>query len=316
MTSGENKTALTAQDVADILKIAKNTVYELIKRGEINSYKVGRKVRFTHTDVEEYIARSRRLGPPPAEERPLTRPMPRFDQDGTNFIICGQDLVLDVLSNYLARHPWGRPCLRAYIGSYNGLTALYRGEVQVATSHLWDGDTGEYNRPFVRRLLPGLQTMIIRLVGRVQGLYVARGNPRKISGWEDFIRPELTMINREKGAGSRVLLDEHLRLRGVFGRDIRGYDREAQSHHAVASAVGRGEADLAVGHQKAAEQVGDVEFIPLQNEWYDLVIKKEDLNIPTIRAMLEILRTERFRQEFVPMGGYDLSAMGEVVAET
>jgi len=316
MPESLNKTALNAQEVADILKIAKNTVYELIKRGEINSYKVGRKVRFTMADVEEYINSTRRPVWGRNEDVQSERPMPRYDPGGGNFIICGQDVILDVLASYLAEHPWGRPALRAYIGSYNGLTALYKGEVQVATSHLWDGDTGEYNRPYVRRLLPGIQALIIRLAIRTQGLYVARGNPKNISSWEDFKRPELTIINREKGAGSRVLLDEHLRLMGILGKSLKGYEVEGQTHHAVASAVGRGEADLGVGHQKAAEQVEEVDFIPLQKEQYDLVIKREDLQQPMIRAMMEILRSKKFRQEFEPMGGYELTGMGEIVAET
>jgi len=318
MIDSENKTALTAQDVADILKIAKNTVYELIKRGEINSYKVGRKVRFTSDDIEEYISRSRRLGSFMADERPVERVMPKLEDDGGNFVICGQDVILDILSHYLGRHPWGggRPALRSHIGSFDGLIALYHGEVQVATSHLWDGDTGEYNRPYVRRLLPGIRTIIVRLARRTQGLFVARGNPKGISGWSDFTRADLMMINREKGAGSRVLLDEHLRLLGVFGRMVKGYANEAQSHHSVASAVARGEADLAVGLERAGEQLGGVDFIRLQTEEYDLVIKKEDLNLPLIRALMEILRSDKFQREIAPMTGYDLTGMGEIVAET
>jgi len=312
-----NKTALTAQEVADILKIAKNTVYELIKRGEINHYKVGRKVRFTQADVDDYIASFRRVGPAvTARSDEIAWATLALPPSTRNFIISGQDIMLDVLSNYLSRHPLGRPTLRAHIGSYNGLTALYRGEVQAATSHLWDGDTGEYNTPFVRRLLPGVRAVIIRLTWRTQGLYVAKGNPLSLSGWQDFVRPEVTMINRETGAGSRVLLDEHLRLLGVYGRDVKGYSTEGQSHHAVASAVGRGQADVAVGHQKAAEQVDGVDFIPLQTERYDLVVKREDMGESVIKALLEILRSPGFKQEFESMGGYDLSDIGEIVAET
>lgn len=318
MTDFGNNTALTAQDVADILKIAKNTVYELIKRGEINSYKVGRKVRFTAADVEDYISRSRRLGSFVPDERPVERAMPKLDDDGGNFVICGQDVLLDILSHYMGRHPWsgGRPALRSHIGSYDGLIALYHGEVQVSTVHLWDGDTGEYNRPYVRRLLPGIRTVIVRLARRRQGLYVSRGNPKNIGGWSDFARSDLIMINREKGAGSRVLLDEHLRLLGVFGRMVKGYANEAQSHHSVASAVARGEADVAVGLERAADQLGGVDFIPLQQEDYDLVIKREDLSLPLIRALMEILRSDQFQREINPMTGYDLTGMGEIVAET
>jgi DNA binding domain, excisionase family len=317
MPENMNKTALTAQEVADILKIAKNTVYELIKRGEINHYKVGRKVRFTQADVDDYIASFRRVGPAvTARSDEIAWATLALPPSTRNFIISGQDIMLDVLSNYLSRHPLGRPTLRAHIGSYNGLTALYRGEVQAATSHLWDGDTGEYNTPFVRRLLPGVRAVIIRLTWRTQGLYVAKGNPLSLSGWQDFVRPEVTMINRETGAGSRVLLDEHLRLLGVYGRDVKGYSTEGQSHHAVASAVGRGQADVAVGHQKAAEQVDGVDFIPLQTERYDLVVKREDMGESVIKALLEILRSPGFKQEFESMGGYDLSDIGEIVAET
>ncbi len=316
MSAAENKTALTAQDVADILKIAKNTVYEMIKRGEINSYKVGRKVRFTMADVEEYIAGSRRLGPVVGDERPGDRAMPRPETGEGGFIIGGQDVILDVLANCLARHPWGRSVLRAHIGSYDGLVALYRGEIQAAAVHLWDGDTGEYNQPYVRRLLPGIRALIIRLVGRVQGLYVAEGNPKDIRSWDDLLRPGLTMINREKGAGSRVLLDEHLRRIGAFGRSIRGYDLEARSLHTVVAAVAQGEADVAVGHRQAGERVRGLEFIALQEERYDLVIKKEDLRLPGVQATLEILRSGAFRREFEPLGGGDLTGLGEIVAET
>lgn len=308
-----NKTALTSEDVAAILKIARNTVYELIKRGELNCYKVGRKVRFTMADVETYIKNSR-LAQAGGDERPQT--LKETNPSSGGFIICGQDVMLDVLSNYLSRRLGGFPILRAYIGSYNGLAALYRGEVQAATAHLWDGDTGEYNVPYVRRLLPGVRAEIIGLTWRVQGFYVAKGNPENIRSWSDLTRPGLRMVNREKGAGSRVLLDEQLRLLHVFGRSIEGYDVEVQSHHAVASAVGRGEAQVGVGHQKAAEQVENVDFIPLQKERYDLVVKKEDADSRIIGELREILRSESFKREFAPMAGYDLECMGRMIAET
>jgi putative molybdopterin biosynthesis protein len=181
---------------------------------------------------------------------------------------------------------------------------------------LWDGDSGRYNTPYVRRLLPGIRAVIIHLTMRTQGLYVASGNPVNIRGWEDFKRPELTMVNREKGTGSRVLLDEHLRLMKIGGRGIRGYEREQPSHLSVAGAVGRGEADLGVGDMKAAAQVDGVDFIPLQKEQYDLVIKKDDFDRPIVRAILEVLRSKEFKAQFRHMRGYDITGMGEIVAET
>jgi putative molybdopterin biosynthesis protein len=326
----ENKNALTAQDVADILKIAKNTVYEMIKRGEINSYKVGRKVRFTLEDVENYIAKSKSIQPAQQEkmlyaaqttnlqeisaQTPVESPSQR-SYYSRGFVICGQEMMLDVLSNYIQAHPKGGMALRSYIGSYNSLTALYHGEVQVASAHLWDGDTGQYNVPYVRRLLPGIPAIILHLTKRTQGFYVAKGNPKKIKGWADLCREDVTIINREKGAGSRVLLDEHLRLLGRSGREIKGYTRESQSHITVASTVARGGADVAIGHEMVTRQIEGIDFIPMQKESYDLVIKKEDMQNPQIIALIEILRSDGFKEEFLHMTALDIDEMGKVVAE-
>jgi putative molybdopterin biosynthesis protein len=310
------QTTLTAEDVAGLLRIAKNTVYELVKRGELNHYKVGRKMRFTRTDVDQYISDSRRG--PVQEARPDKAPSSAPSQAEPGFIICGQDSILDVLTGHLGRRmvPDRPTALRSYIGSYKGLTALYNGEVHAATAHLWDGDSGLYNTPFVRRLLPGIPAAIIHLTGRIQGFYVASGNPKGLSGWDDLKRSDLTLINREKGAGSRVLLDERLRLMGVRSRSLPGYDREELSHLSVAGSVGRGEGDYGVGDFKAARQVDGVDFIPLQNEQYDLVVKKEDFDLPIVRAIVEILKSPEFRAQFQYMPGYDIRGMGDVVAET
>jgi putative molybdopterin biosynthesis protein len=311
------QTTLTAEDVAALLRIAKNTVYELVKRGELNYYKVGRKMRFTPADVDSYIADSRRGAGQEAKAERAAAAAAGSSAAETGFIVCGQDAILDVLTGHLDRRPKpDRPALRAYIGSYKGLVALYHGEVHAATSHLWDGESGQYNAPFVRRLLPGVPAVLIHLTGRVQGYYVPLGNPKGLKGWEDLKRQDIRLVNRERGAGSRVLVDERLRLMGLKSRDVPGYDQEALSHLSVAGAVGRGEADYGVGDSKAARQVDGVDFIPLQNEQYDLVLKKEDMDLPIVRALLEILRSPGFRAQFQYMFGYDIKGMGEVVAET
>lgn len=319
----DNTKALTVQDVADILKIAKNTVYELIKRGEINSYKVGRKVRFTLNDVESYIENSktiRSLNPANnnihlniMEDNNMTYNKPSAKNE---FIICGQDMLLDILTNYITKHAKGISPLRSYIGSYSSLVSLYQGTVQAATTHLWDGDTDQYNIPFVRRLLPGIPAVIIHLTCRMQGFYIAKGNPKNINNWSDLKRSDITIINREKGAGSRVLLDEHLRLLGVYGSNVKGYNNETQSHLTIASTVSRGGADLGVGIEKISSQVEGVDFIPLQEERYELVVKKEDFNSPIIQSILKILRSNEFRAEFKDIGGYKITEMGKIVAET
>lgn len=315
--------ALTAQEVAEVLKIAKNTVYELAKRGEIRSYKVGRSLRFSPEDVEKYLSGSNPsyISTPSEISKSKSESLKHSFQFnpssyGEGFVICGQDLMLDVLSNYIENHRNGVPTLRAYIGSYSSLTSLYYGKVQVASSHLWDGDSDTYNVPFVRRLVPGIPAVIIHLTKRTQGFYVKKGNPKNIKSWEDLKRPDITIINREKGAGSRVLLDENIRKLGVYGSSISGYYRENQSHVTVASTVARGEADLAVGDMKTSTQFSNIDFIPLKKERYELVVKKEDLHTPPMQAMLEILNSEEFKSEFRDIEGYDISEMGKIVDET
>ncbi|MDR3282260.1 MAG: helix-turn-helix transcriptional regulator [Candidatus Methanoplasma sp.] len=305
----ENKNSLGAEDVAEILGISKNTVYKLVKRRDINSYKVGKKFRFTADDVEDYIRASRNLAPTGFR----TTPEPAADRT-SDLVISGQDVMLDVLSSYVARHEKGGMCLRSYAGSYDSLVNLYHGKVHVASSHLWDGDTGEYNTSYVRRLVPGVSSVIVHLTCRTQGLYVAEGNPKDVRTWADASRPDVKMINREKGAGSRVLLDEHLRLLGISKKQVRGYDVESHSHLTVAAAVARGDADVGMGDMKAVSQVQGVDFIPLQKERYELVVREDMMHQPKIEAVVDILRSGRFKEEFAGVGGYDTREMGRIVA--
>jgi putative molybdopterin biosynthesis protein len=308
-----NRNSMNAQDVADTLNIAKNTVYELVKRGELNSYTIGRKMRFTADDVEEYIKKSKKIQKNEKDPDDIQEPgYDEFTPSNPGFIISGQDIMLDVLSSCIDQQGGGL-CLRSYIGSYDSLVNLYKGRVNVASSHLWDGDTGEYNVPYVKRLLPGIPAVIIHLTCRTQGFYVKKGNPLDIRGWEDIMRDDITIINREKGAGSRVLLDEHLRLMGVVTKDISGYGRESHSHLTVATTVARGGADLAVGDMKMIRQVSGIDFIPLQKERYELVVKEEDMGTKQVDVMLQIIRSREFRQEFSNVDGYDTKDMGKIV---
>ena len=206
--------------------------------------------------------------------------------------------------------------LRNYIGSIDGLLALYRGTANVVTTHLWDGDTGTYNIPFVRHLLPGHRTIIINLAYRTEGFYVAKDNPLEITTWQDLTKPGIRFVNRERGSGARVLLDEHLRLLDIDHQTISGYNHEEMSHLAVASYVARGEADVGLGAETAGLQFKTIDFMPLQKERYDLVIRRDDADKPQFKALLAILQSSAFSNEVSGMGGYDLSLTGEVMAKT
>lgn len=316
--------SLTPEDVAGILKIAKNTVYELIKRGELPAYRVGRKIRVDLRDVEAYKNQGKKLERPHLSTLPSYEPHPlqmkvpvkkELAPYYQGLVICGQDILLDILALHIEQHPHGVRTFRSYVGSFDGLTAVYQGKAHMTAIHLWDEDTGIYNIPYVRRLIPGIPVVVVHLACRMQGFYVAKGNPKKIMNWDDLTQPGIRFINREKGCGTRVLLDERLRKLGIDRRLISGYEREEFSHLAVASAVGRGEADVALGNQKASFQVRNIDFVPLQKERYELAIKREDLEKPQLQVVLEILRSKEFRTELEGLGDYDLTELGKIVAE-
>ncbi len=303
----------TPDEVARILKVSRFTIYEMIKRGELPAYHVGRQVRVEHDDLERYKQSSKSHNGLPAQL--IASPAPALSPAREGIILCGQDLVLDILTRHLEQQFPYLSFLRRYVGSLAGLLALYQGAANLATAHLWDGDSGEYNLPYVRRLLPGHETMVYNLVYRMAGFYVARGNPKGIRAWEDLARPDIRLINRECGAGARVLLDEKIYALGIKHRRITGYDSVATSHLAVASAVARGEADVGVGSEKVASQVAEIEFIPLQRERYDLVLREEDLSLPHFQALLELLYAPAFRAEIQGLGGYDVSQMGQLLTK-
>ena len=293
--------ALTPSEVADRLQVAKNTVYELIKRGDLRGYRVGNQVRVNEADLEAY-----RGGPLLSASYVVPSPGP-----GATFVLSGQDPVLDLLARAAEERSPGLRIYRSSLGSYQGLTGLYLGTVQAASSHLWDLATGTYNLPFVPTLVPGVPTLVYRILTRTVGWYVKRGNPRTLSGWEDLGRPDLTWGIRERGSGIRVLMDAH-RTRLGLGEPTA--IREVSSHLSAAATVARGEADAALGAQKAAILVDGVEFLPLQTEEYDLVLTAGSAGRAEARALVEVLNSPAFRREVEGLGGYGTAKMGELLS--
>ena len=310
----QNK-ALSTQEVAQILHVSKSTIYELIRRGEINSYKIGRKVRFTQDDVDAYIARSRHeqsVQPVKRVELQSELLHPKHGNSGT-LVLSGQDVVLDILASFLHRQDVSAQ--RVYLNSFEGLLALYEGRVDAAACHLYDAEEKSFNVPFVKKLLPGVPSVLINISYRTQGFYVASGNPKEIRGWRDLARRDISVLNRRPGSSARVLLDGQLHRMGVDKRMVTGYDREMKSHLTMAAAIAAGEADLAVGTERISRQIEGLDFIPLLQERYDLVVHREFLETDEGETLLEILRSEAFRKEVLPFSGNDYHDLGKIVAE-
>lgn len=304
---------LTPLEVAKLLKITKNTVYELIKRGELPAYKVGNKLRIDSIDVDNYINNKK-------HNISLKNQLSRNnynqninDISDNEIIISGQDIILDVLVRHLEKNITSTNILRSHLGSYNALYELYNNRVSIASSHLFDGETNTYNTTFVKKLIPGVPCTIINLAYRYQGFYVASGNPKNINLWEDLTNPSIKFINREKGSGTRILLDQKLNLLNIDPSSINGYNNEENSHLSIASTVSRGHADVGLGNEKASLQVNKIDFLPLQKEQYDLIIKKEDLKKPIYKEILNIIKSDEFKSDLEGIGGYDLTDLGKII---
>jgi putative molybdopterin biosynthesis protein len=229
--------------------------------------------------------------------------------------IGSHDLALDLLSNQLARRTPGASLASANVGSLGGLLALARGEAHLAGSHLLDEQTGEYNVSYIQRHLTGRQIVLMHLAGRVQGMIVPAGNPKALATLQDLSRPDVLFVNRQRGSGTRVLLDYRLRQLGIEPRTIRGYEREEYTHLAVAADVASGAADVGLGILAAARALG-LDFVPLFDEHYQLVIPREHYDSPILAPLLEIVRGPEFRTEVDALGGYDVTDMSRVVWET
>lgn len=229
----------------------------------------------------------------------------------TIFVIGSHDIALDLLAQHLAERQ--RRLASANVGSLGGLVALKRGEAHLAGSHLLDTQSGEYNLAYVRQYLPDVPVKVVALVGRQQGLLVRKGNPLGIRSLQDLVRPGVRFVNRQRGAGTRVLLDYHLVLLGLEPSAVVGYNQEEYTHLAVAAAVASGRADCGLGIAAAAQAL-DLDFIPLFQERYDLVIPAEHYESDLLAPLLDLLHQPKFRQAVAGLPGYDVSPMGELIA--
>jgi molybdate-binding protein/DNA-binding transcriptional regulator YhcF (GntR family) len=226
-------------------------------------------------------------------------------------IVGSHDLALNILLDLLRQKVVNLKTEVTHAGSLGGLIALQEERADLAGTHLLDEETGEYNYPYIKRVLPGRELAIINLSFRIQGLMVAAGNPKKIKGLEDLKRPDITFINRQGGSGTRVLLDLQLKQRGISPFEINGYETEYDTHLAVASHIAKGNADVGLGIEGAASSCGLV-FLPMFRERYDLVMPMAHYRSPRFAPMLQIIGSAEFKKIVDGVGGYDTSQTGTI----
>lgn len=241
---------------------------------------------------------------------------PQAELDRTVLAVGSHDVALDLLADELAVS--GRSRLAsAQVGSLGGLRAIAQGEAHLAGTHLLDPADGSYNVSYVERMLSGVPLRLVHLFDRDIGFMVAPGNPKGIRAAVDLARGDVVMINRQRGAGTRVLLDHLLATGGIEAGAIAGYSREVTTHTMAAAAVYGGVADVAIGIRAAAAALR-LDFVPIAHERYDLVVPAAHLGHPGVASLLEIASGHgpggrRFHAAVAALGGYDLDGAGEVV---
>lgn len=238
-------------------------------------------------------------------DRPVAPP-----QDTLRFV-GSHDPAIALLAEVVAGQAPGYALSLTFAGSLGGLIALARREAEVVGCHLWDAETGTYNRPFIRRLLPGRRLALLALADRRLGIITAPGNPLGLDGLAELARPGLRYVNRQRGAGTRVWLDAHMRLIGVEPGALDGYEDEARTHSEVAAAIAGERADAGLGIEAAALAYG-LGFVPLTRERYDLVIPYEVWDTPPIQTIATTLASAEFQATINDLGGYDTQHTGQL----
>jgi len=226
--------------------------------------------------------------------------------------IGSHDLLLDIMGNLMHQDNSRYFLASAHVGSLGGIMAVKRGEAHLAPIHLLDDTNGSYNISFIKRYLGGIEMSLITGVKRIQGFIVKKGNPKGIRGFEDFLENDIQFVNRQRGAGTRILVDYQLKLKGIEPERISGYDREMTTHMAVAAAVSSDLADIGVGVLSAAKAM-DLDFIPIGEESYDFAIPTKYVNEDMIQQFIKTLKSSKFKAALDELGGYKLEDTGEIV---
>jgi putative molybdopterin biosynthesis protein len=232
--------------------------------------------------------------------------------ENTLIVTGSHDISLDILASLLSQTGITR-LTSSSVGSLGGLMALERGEAHIAGAHLLYPETGEYNIPYICKNVTR-PTSVVTLVHRIQGLIISPGNPLGLESLSDLATNRLAFVNRQRGSGTRLLLDHELSRLQIDPFNIEGYRREEYTHLAVAATVAAGKADVGMGIQSAARAFG-LDFIPITKERYDLIIPHEHMRDYPIAAALAAINSDDFKDQVDTLGGYDTAETGNVVAQ-
>ncbi|WP_042345606.1 helix-turn-helix transcriptional regulator [Bacillus massiliigorillae] len=288
----------TAEEVAILLKLSKYTIYEMVKRGELPAVKVGRKVRINKTDIDRLLE-----GDSPKKQESTSL----LSNEQPIRFIGSHDLLVELALNTYNSNSQAPHCIPAYVGSMEGLLCLYYDRADFVGCHIFDEETTTYNIEIVKRLFPGEDMVLFHFAKRNIGWIVPKGNPKQLSNWQDLKRPQLTFVNRQKGSGTRLLLDCFRKRLNLSKTCIKGYSSEELTHYGAASVVARGDADFALGSESAALALG-LDFIQLQQEQYDFIMKRSFYDSLQWQEIQSIIQSTNIKK----LDGYDTTQLGTI----
>ncbi len=296
---------MSTKEVAQYLGIHEKQVYALIKSKRIPSTRVTGKWIFPKKLIDEWIDTNARAGM--AEARRKSKQI-----EGALLASGSNDPILDILKTYIRKAYPEFYIFSANTGSTDGLKALNQGYTDIAWSHLLDPKSGQYNIPFLSTYLPNLKAVVINLFNRDLGFLVAPGNPLNIHGFKDLAKPKIRFINRQKGSGTRVLLDHHLRELKIPASSIKGYENEVYTHFEVGLSVLAKETDLGLATGSVSKLLG-LSFIPLTQESFDMLLDQSTFFERGVQAFIEILNSKEFRSRVENLGSYDFKNSGKII---
>lgn len=311
---------LKPEEVANILKISKYTVYEMVKRGELQAIRIGRKMRFDPEMIENYKhgyeTKTQKLSDHSGKNTSSESNIPLTSGiNGHPILFLGShDLAIEELVNEMKESYEDIRFFTAFTGSMDGLLNLYFGKCDIAGCHLYDEELKQYNVPFVKRIFPGERMYILHFVKRNIGWIIPKGNPKNLTCWQDIARSDLKIINRQKGSGTRILLDYYIRKLNISIDKIAGYNDTERTHIGAALKVARGLADMALGSESAANTLG-LDFVFLKQESYDFIMKPEFYHSNQGQAFIRVLQKARLKEKITQLGGYDTKDIGYLLEE-
>lgn len=231
-----------------------------------------------------------------------------------NTLVCigSHDPIIDIAADIMHRKNKKYSLSSSNVGSTGGLMALKTGETHLSPTHLLDLETGEYNVSYLKKYLPDKNITLMKFVNRIQGFMVKKGNPKNITKFEDLIKDDIRFVNRQRGSGTRLLLDYNLNKLNLDPKKINGYFREEYTHLAVAAAVDNGDADAGLGVYSAAIMLG-LDFVPVCNEEYDLAIPEEFIELDIIKEFIDTINSDEFKKKLDELGGYDYKDLGRII---